>query len=563
MRPTLIALILLVTGSISSTFAQGAGYSLRFYGNGRGDIDRVKIQIDNPERAVDVGGNFTIEFFMRAPVGANGSGSCSTGNSTWIAGNTIIDRDVFGGGDYGDYGISLFGDSGVIAFGVSRGGSGQTLCGSTNVADNNWHHIAVTRNSSSGQLRLFVDGVPDGTATGPTGDVSYRNGRSTGFPNDPFLVIGAEKHDAGASFPSYSGWIDELRISNNIRYSAAFTPPSAPFSPDANTVGLYHFNEGTGNTVGDSSGTDSHGVRRFGGSPAGPVWSTETPFSGTSPTLGAPTLLAPANGAITNDNTPAFSWNAVTSAEAYNIVVDNQSDFSSPAVNSQVNALSFTSGTLADNLYYWRVRGVSGANSGAWSSTRTFTIDTQPPGVPTLLTPPNAAETSNRTINLTWQAQDDAAQYQVRLDTVTPPAQIVYTGSAPQFSYTSPVQVTTYYWQVRAIDAAGNSSNWSGIRSIRLQSPLNAAPQRNYFTTSTPRLTWGVNTAAVAYQVEVDNQMNFSSPEFRSAELSPQTLGITTTPLVNGTYYWRVRAKQANGRWGNWSRPESFVVNVP
>ena len=31
---------------------------------------------------------------------------------------------------------------------------------------------------------------PDGSATGPTGDLSYRDGRS-GAPNDPFLVVGA------------------------------------------------------------------------------------------------------------------------------------------------------------------------------------------------------------------------------------------------------------------------------------------------------------------------------------------------------------------------------------
>ena len=566
MRRTLIALILLVIGiggiSPYTTFAQGSGYSLRFFGNGTGDIDRVKIRIDAPAKAVDVGSNFTVEFFMRTPAGENNSGSCVTSNAGWINGNTIIDRDVFGGGDYGDYGISLFGASGVIAFGVSQG-SGQTLCGSTNVSDNDWHHIAVTRNNSSGQLRLFVDGVPDGTATGPTGNISYRDGRSTNFANDPFLVIGAEKHDAGPAYPSYSGWIDELRISNSIRYSATFNPPTTPFTTDANTVGLYHFNEGTGSTVGDSSGTGSSGTRRFGGSPAGPAWSIETPFSGTPPPLSAPTLASPANGTRTNDNTSTFSWNAVTDADAYNIVIDNDSNFSSLAVNTQVNTLTYTSGVLADSLYYWRVRGIRGANGGTWSSTRTFTVDTQPPSVPALLNPQDAAVTTNPTITLTWQALGDAAQYQVRLDTVTPPAQVVYTGSSAKFSYTSPVGIAIYYWQVRAMDAAGNSSNWSGIRSFMLQSPPNAAPPRNYFTTSTPRLTWAFVTWAVAYQVQVDNQTNFSTPEYQSAELSPETLGVTTTPLGDGTYYWRVRAKHANGRWGSWGRPDSFVVNVP
>src|SRR5690606_29796521 len=158
MQHIFIAFTLLIALLGSNTAAQeNTGYSLRLYGNGSGDIDRVKIPLDAPPTAVDVGGDFTIEFFMRTPAGENGSGDCVSGNAGWIYGNIIADRDIFNDGDYGDYGISLFGASGVIAFGVSQGGSGETLCGSTNVADDAWHHIAVTRNATTGVLNLYVD----------------------------------------------------------------------------------------------------------------------------------------------------------------------------------------------------------------------------------------------------------------------------------------------------------------------------------------------------------------------------------------------------------------------
>jgi hypothetical protein len=52
------------------------------------------------------------------------------------------------------------------------------------------------------------------------------------------------------------------------RYASNFTPPNAPFTPDANTVGLYHFDEGSETVVQDSSGAaggPSHGQRRVGG----------------------------------------------------------------------------------------------------------------------------------------------------------------------------------------------------------------------------------------------------------------------------------------------------------
>jgi hypothetical protein len=291
------ALILGIAGilaviSFNMPYVPASGnYSLRFFGNGVNDIDRVKIQID-PHVPADVGAtDFTLEFWMKANPGDNSSNavSCNT-NDGWITGNIIFDRDIWGPGDYGDFGVSLTG--GKIAFGVSYGSSGNTICGNIVTTDGQWHHVAVTRRFSDGQLCIFVDGQQDTCGPGNVGsnrDVSYRDGRSTSFPNsDPFLVIGAEKHDAGPSYPSYRGWIDEVRLSNTLRYTGNFTRPSAPFIPDGFTVALYHFDEGSGNTINDSSGAaggPSHGVRKYGGSPPGPEWSTDTPFSNNTPAL--------------------------------------------------------------------------------------------------------------------------------------------------------------------------------------------------------------------------------------------------------------------------------------
>lgn len=258
-----------------------AAASLRFFGNGTGDIDRVKIRIDGPARPVDVAGDLTLEFWLKATLAENDAPACTPGPiglDGWITGNIVFDRDVFGDGDFGDYGVSLRG--GRVAFGVSVGAAGETLCGARNVADGSWHHVAVTRRASDGQLRLFVDGQADGSTTAPTGNLSYRDGRTTAFPNsDPFLVIGAEKHDAGPGFPSFSGWIDEVRLSNVVRYPAAFSRPPFAFETDAATVGLYHLDEGSGDVVFDTSGAaggPSNGQRRFGGSPsAGPAWSVD------------------------------------------------------------------------------------------------------------------------------------------------------------------------------------------------------------------------------------------------------------------------------------------------
>lgn len=249
------------------------GYALQLSGNGVNDIDRVKIPIE-PQTPADVGEDFTLEWWMKAsPEGNRGVAMCDT-DVGWIWGSIILDRDIYNAGDFGDYGISL--TEGKIAFGVAVEETAVTICGSTVVADGAWHHVAVTRDGTSGEMAIYVDGVLDVSGTGPAGDASYRDGRSTQYPNsDPFLVIGAEKHDAGSDYPSYRGLIDEFRISDVVRYTEDFAVTDEPFTPDENTVALYHFDEGSGTTALDSatvSDTPTNGTLKVGGNPVGPIY---------------------------------------------------------------------------------------------------------------------------------------------------------------------------------------------------------------------------------------------------------------------------------------------------
>jgi hypothetical protein len=357
-----------------------SNFSLRFYGHGVNDIDRVKIPID-PHVPADVGGNFTLEFWMKANLAENNSGSCPTGNNNWISGNIIFDRDVFGDGDFGDYGISLHG--GQIAFGVSQDSSGNGICSSVGVADNQWHHVAVTRNNSSGQLRIYIDGVQRGQGSGPIGDISYRNGRATGNADDPFLVIGAEKHDFDpGSFPSYNGFVDEARLSNVIRYSSNFTPPTGPFATDSDTVALYHFDEGpagdcpTDKEIVDSSdaGGPSRGFCRFGGSGTpGPVYSTDTPFAAPPPDTTPPVI---SNIAASSLDTSA--WITWTTNEPATSRVEYGSP--SPTISTIETTTYVTSHSVAlsgltpGTFYAYRVYSRDGAgNLAGPSATLNFT----------------------------------------------------------------------------------------------------------------------------------------------------------------------------------------------
>lgn len=275
------------------------GYTLRFYGNGRDGIDRVRIPVDDPDNSLagpkaDVGStDFTIEWWMKANPGENTAGAVTCGaNTDWRLGNTILDRDRWNADRR--YGVSLA--DGRLVFGVTgNDGEDLTICGSQRVDDGGWHHIAVQRRRSDGKLWLFVDGEVDVSADGPDGDIDYPdsatpaeicgNGNDPCTDVEPYLVIGAEKYDFDPDlYPSFSGWIDELRISNALRYSGAYTPSYSAFTADSSTAALFHLNEGGGDIAydtGGASGPPANGERLYGGSPDGPVWSSEIPTDAT------------------------------------------------------------------------------------------------------------------------------------------------------------------------------------------------------------------------------------------------------------------------------------------
>lgn len=103
------------------------------------------------------------------------------------------------------------------------------------IADGQWHHLALVVTGTT--FTLYVDGVSAITQT-------YTSAMS--LPDQAGIGI----YGPVKSFP-YTGQIDEVRISNTVRYTAAFTPPTQVFTRDANTVALYHLDEDGADSAGE------------------------------------------------------------------------------------------------------------------------------------------------------------------------------------------------------------------------------------------------------------------------------------------------------------------------
>lgn len=147
-----------------------------------------------------------------------------------------------------------------------------------------------------------------------------------------------------------------------------------------------------------------------------------------------PALISPANGLNLNDLTPYFNWSDVADATAYNILVDNNSDYSSPEVNTEVSASNYQTATsLPEGTYYWKVRSKNEAGysefTSSWSVNIIF-VWTPPIPVPIIL-PPNTID---------WQDIDGATSYNI------------YSSPNPYGTFTFLANVTESYYTFSSAD---------------------------------------------------------------------------------------------------------------
>lgn len=169
---------------------------------------------------------WTIEFWMYY-ISGNGNifGSSASGNTDSIKINVT----------------SSTGPSMII-------GNRYTLTGASSyLFTRRWTHVAVTYNGRT--CTLYIDGNPvanSTTAITPLPDTFYR------------FYLGA---DPGSS-QGLTGYIDDFRISKNVRYTTRFVPPTTPFTLDADTFYLNHFNGLDGSTSMYADTDYAWGVKR-------------------------------------------------------------------------------------------------------------------------------------------------------------------------------------------------------------------------------------------------------------------------------------------------------------
>jgi hypothetical protein len=129
----------------------------------------------------------------------------------------------------------------VLSGRINNSGQLGEVTTTNSFVQNEWNHLAFAWSGSGNgatELTIWLNGAPNSAA------VAFEMAPYTG----DFLVIRPEKEHS-----SWVGRVDELRVSNVVRYNGSFVP-SASHALDSSTVAYWSFNEGDGAIVGDKTG---------------------------------------------------------------------------------------------------------------------------------------------------------------------------------------------------------------------------------------------------------------------------------------------------------------------
>ncbi|MDD4027332.1 MAG: Ig-like domain-containing protein, partial [Candidatus Shapirobacteria bacterium] len=224
-------------------------------------------------------------------------------------------------------------------------------------------------------------------------------------------------------------------------------------------------------------------------------------------TPSVPVLTWPINGTFTNDNTPLMQWDDVAGATGYYYRVKyNCADINNSATctslfpNSTGLWSSFSeyqAGKTNDGVYYWQVQACNSTdNCSNWSDLSKTIIDTNPPSTPSNLNYSTTngtvlgcgGITNQYTIVAKWNTSADTNFSHYEYKSFNPTTGWVYNGgnigNNTSRTGTFSVGEGTYGFAVRAVDKAGNFSNWTSDNLINsCQITYDATPPSVAITT--------------------------------------------------------------------------------
>jgi hypothetical protein len=290
-----------------------------------------------------------------------------------------------------------------------------------------------------------------------------------------------------------------------------------------------------------------------------------------------PELGGPEDGGAGLPTSVVLTWDSSVRANTYNVQVDDDSAFTSPLIDS--TGLEQTSLPVDDlqhqTTYYWRVQALGDAGASAWSEIWEFTTEAapvvlEPPPTPVRVAPADQEIVPELSLTLSWDSTEGAASYHLQVATDADMADLFVDAvgiAETSFALSELADNTTYFWRVKAVNEDGES-DWSEVWQFAIAVPI-PVPAMPLLVAPTDEsdglevelsISWEAVEGVVSYDVQVDDNANFSSPLIDISGLGETVLLASGLEYSVG-YYWHVRGVNESGA-GAWSEVWSFTTKM-
>ena len=217
----------------------------------------------------------------------------------------------------------------------------------------------------------------------------------------------------------------------------------------------------------------------------------------------SPNIPSPTTSTPTSDNTPTWTWSAISDAVEYEVKLNG-------VVQQIQTATSFTASALTSGTHEISVRAKDSVGNCDYG-THIVEIDIQSPFIPN---PLSQTPTNDNTPTWNWSAISDAVEYEVILNNISQ-------GFVTENSFTATtLSDGNHEIKVRAKDSVGNLSAF-GTHNVLIDTIAPETPNPFSQTpTSNTTITWSWSEIfeSIEYEVTLNDvfQKNTTSSQFTS-----------------------------------------------
>lgn len=188
-------------------------------------------------------------------------------------------------------------------------------------------------------------------------------------------------------------------------------------------------------------------------------------------------ILAPVEGSVLNINAVGFNWQTIADATTYRVQIatpnfENTTQILLDSIITE-DTLGRVNTRIDQNLlngnYTWRVKALNSDYETAYTLSNFLVdgdenLDITPPNTPQLVTPANGASQTEASVSFSWTREDvpgTAERDSIFIFSDESLQSLTTKALGANKAYTANVASGTFYWVVRAYDAAGNESDVS------------------------------------------------------------------------------------------------------